>query len=103
MVRIVYNLKSQTKAEKFLLDLQLFSLILLLWLHLTMYLSTLVATNALLASATAAQLLTDINQIQKYWGEMTPYSDNDENYFGVDYVGLPEGCQVVRSFLHDPE
>ncbi|KAF7917579.1 hypothetical protein BELL_0117g00040 [Botrytis elliptica] len=59
-----------------------------------MYLSTLVATNALLASATAAQLLTDINRIQKYWGEMTPYSDNEDDYFGVDHVGLPEGCQV---------
>lgn len=61
-----------------------------------MYLSTFVATNALLASATAAKLLTDINQIQKYWGEMTPYSDNEEDYFGVEYAGLPEGCQVVR-------
>ncbi|ESZ93260.1 hypothetical protein SBOR_6360 [Sclerotinia borealis F-4128] len=59
-----------------------------------MYLSIFVATNALLASAIAAHLLTDINQIQKYWGEITPYSDNEENYFGVDYVGLPEGCQV---------
>ncbi|KAJ8059065.1 hypothetical protein OCU04_012042 [Sclerotinia nivalis] len=59
-----------------------------------MYLSTVVATNALLASANAAHLITDINQIQKYWGEMTPYADNEEDYFGVDYVGLPEGCQV---------
>lgn len=61
-----------------------------------MYLSTFVTTNALLASATAAHLLTDINRIQKYWGEITPYSDNEENYFGVEHVGLPAGCQVVR-------
>lgn len=61
-----------------------------------MHLSTLVATNALLVSANAAQLLTDINKIQKYWGEITPYADNEENYFGVEHVGLPEGCQVVR-------
>ncbi|KAI9642401.1 hypothetical protein NHQ30_009205 [Ciborinia camelliae] len=59
-----------------------------------MYLSTLIATNALLASATATHLLTDINKIQNYWGEIAPYSDNDEDYFGVEYVGLPEGCQV---------
>lgn len=53
---------------------------------------------AFLAGAVkAATLLTDIQKIQKYWGEMTPYSDNAENLFGVEYVGLPAGCQVVRA------
>ncbi|PQE25061.1 histidine phosphatase superfamily clade-2 protein [Rutstroemia sp. NJR-2017a BVV2] len=52
--------------------------------------------SALLAVNTAAgeKLLTDISRIQKYWGEITPYSDNAEDYFGVEYVGLPDGCQV---------
>ncbi|KAH8804614.1 histidine phosphatase superfamily [Xylogone sp. PMI_703] len=39
-------------------------------------------------------LLTDINQIQRYWGQITPYHDNPEDYFGVEYVGLPSGCQI---------
>ncbi|KAM3084452.1 hypothetical protein ACMFMF_001808 [Clarireedia jacksonii] len=52
--------------------------------------STLLAVNA----AADEKLLTDISRIQKYWGEITPYSDNAEDYFGVEYVGLPDGCQV---------
>lgn len=41
------------------------------------------------------ELLTDINQIQKHWGQLSPYHDNPEDHFGVDYVGLPEGCQIA--------
>lgn len=51
-------------------------------------------------SAVGAQtidLLTDINKISRYWGQISPYADNPENYFGIDYVGLPDGCQIVRS------
>ncbi|RMZ92424.1 hypothetical protein DV736_g304, partial [Chaetothyriales sp. CBS 134916] len=44
-------------------------------------------------------LLTDITQIQKYWGEITPYHENDEDYFGVQNVGLPSGCQVEQVHL----
>ena len=43
----------------------------------------------------AQDLLTDITQIQRYWGQLSPYADNAENYFGVEYVGVPDGCQVV--------
>ena len=46
-------------------------------------------------SVQAQDLLTDITQIQRYWGQISPYADNSENYFGVDYVGLPSGCQIV--------
>ena len=44
-------------------------------------------------------LLTDINTISHYWGQLTPYSDNDENYFGVQDVGLPSGCQIEQAHL----
>jgi hypothetical protein len=44
-------------------------------------------------------LLTDITQIQGYWGQVSPYADNAENYFGVEYVGLPDGCQVVSAVI----
>ncbi|RDW69677.1 putative phytase [Coleophoma cylindrospora] len=45
-------------------------------------------------SASEPELLKDITQISTYWGEMATYYDNPEDYFGVEYVGLPDGCQV---------
>ena len=45
------------------------------------------------------QLLTDLVAISQYWGEISPYSDNAENYFGVEDVGLPSGCQVEQAHL----
>jgi hypothetical protein len=57
---------------------------------------------SLLLAATASQaydpqpaLLTDISIISRYWGQVSPYVDNPDDYFGVDYVGLPDGCQMV--------
>lgn len=47
------------------------------------------------ATVAAQELLTDITQIQRYWGQISTYADKPENYFGVDYVGLPNGCQIV--------
>lgn len=41
-------------------------------------------------------LLTDINVISQYWGQISPYSDNPANYFSVNDVGLPDGCQVEQ-------
>jgi hypothetical protein len=63
-----------------------------------MYSSNLLGALLFSAVAVVAQdLLTDITQIQQYWGQISPYADNPENYFGVDYVGLPNGCQIVRN------
>jgi hypothetical protein len=47
----------------------------------------------------SAELLTDISVIQQYWGQITPYADNTEDYFGVTAVGLPDGCQVEQAHL----
>lgn len=41
-------------------------------------------------------IISDISVISQYWGQISPYSDNPENYFGVDDVGLPDGCQVEQ-------
>ena len=41
-------------------------------------------------------ILTDIDQISEYWGNLRPYADNDPSYFGVTDVGLPYGCQVEQ-------
>jgi len=46
--------------------------------------------------ATDETLLTDINAISQYWGQLSPYRDNDERYFGVDDIGLPDGCQIEQ-------
>lgn len=44
----------------------------------------------------SASLLTDLSTISQYWGQLTPYSDNPESYFGVEDVGLPSDCQVEQ-------
>ncbi len=60
---------------------------------------------AVLAIATRVcadvDLLTDINKISRSWGQVSTYADNAENYFGIEYVGLPDGCQIVSTFLVD--
>lgn len=37
-------------------------------------------------------LLADITKIQRYWGQISSYADNPEDYFSVEYVGLPDSC-----------
>lgn len=51
------------------------------------------------SNSSSAQLLTDLSVIQSYWGQITPYADNAENYFGVNATGLPNGCQVEQAHL----
>lgn len=58
------------------------------------------AVSAIVVAAqvhAAVDLLTDISQISRSWGEVSAYGDNDEDYFGVGYVGLPDGCQIVST------
>lgn len=50
-------------------------------------------------ASSAAGLLMDVNIISQYWGQISPYSDNPENYFGVEDVGLASGCQVEQAHL----
>lgn len=47
----------------------------------------------------AVDLLTDINTISRYWGQIASYVDNADNYFGVDYVGVPDGCKLEQAHL----
>src|SRR5277367_5617326 len=46
---------------------------------------------------TSSALITDLSIISQYWGQVTPYGDNAENYFGVEDVGLPDGCQIEQA------
>lgn len=41
-------------------------------------------------------LLTDINVISQHWGQISTYRDNPADVFGVQDVGLPDGCQVEQ-------
>lgn len=59
-------------------------------------LSLLAASAPALAATVNDTILTDINIISQYWGQITPYSDNPDRYFGVDDIGLPNGCQIEQ-------
>lgn len=52
-------------------------------------------TAALLAVAGITASAADIAKISGLWGELSTYKDNAADAFGVQYVGLPDGCQVV--------
>jgi len=47
-------------------------------------------------SSGSSSLLTDLSLISPHWGQLTPYADNAEDYFGVQDVGLPNGCQIEQ-------
>lgn len=54
-------------------------------------------TQAASAANSSSQLVTDHNVIQRYWGQISPYADNAENYFGVEDIGLPDGCGIEQA------
>lgn len=49
------------------------------------------------ANASSSKVVTDLNVIQRYWGQLSPYADNAESYFGVEDVGLPDGCAIEQA------
>ncbi|CAK7264996.1 hypothetical protein SEPCBS57363_001356 [Sporothrix epigloea] len=53
----------------------------------------------LAGTALGSSLATDINVISRYWGELAPYADNAEDYFGVNDVGVPQGCGLEQAHL----
>ena len=64
------------------------------------YLAEANSTNASFTPAPGlTTLLTNPVEISQYWGQITPYSDNAENHFGVEYTGLPDGCQVEQAHV----
>lgn len=40
--------------------------------------------------------IDDIDVISQYWGQQSTYKDNKPNYFGVEKVGLPDGCGIEQ-------
>lgn len=55
------------------------------------------AKAASASNSSSQQLVTDLNVIQRYWGQISPYVDNAESYFGVEDVGLPDGCGIEQA------
>ena len=55
------------------------------------------ATASAVAGRQSAQLETDLSSISRQWGQLSVYADNPENYFGVQDVGLPDGCQIEQA------
>lgn len=51
------------------------------------------------SGSSSSEPLLDLSVIQSYWGQLTPYADNAENFFGVNATGLPDGCQVEQAHL----
>ena len=51
------------------------------------------------SSSGSVELETDINAISRSWGQISNYADNAPNSFGVENVGLPDGCQVEQAHL----
>jgi hypothetical protein len=51
-----------------------------------MFLSHIAVTVLVSASCvrTEADILTDITKISRNWGQISPYADNTDDYFGVD-------------------
>ena len=54
---------------------------------------------AAVKSADSVQLLTDLSTISRYWGMLTPYSDNPPDLWGVQDAGIPAGCQIEQAHV----
>lgn len=63
----------------------------------TIFFAALTAANPFRRQSTT--LINDISVISNYWGQIRPYSDNNESYFGINDIGLPDGCQVEQVHL----
>ncbi|EJU00483.1 phosphoglycerate mutase-like protein [Dacryopinax primogenitus] len=54
------------------------------------------SATGLIASALANDLVSDISVISGYWGQIRPYADNEPGHFGVEALGLPNGCGIEQ-------
>ncbi|KAF2089293.1 histidine phosphatase [Saccharata proteae CBS 121410] len=59
-------------------------------------LATLFAAGVAEGHANGSTILTDVDAISRYWGQMATYRDNPAAIFGVKDAGLPDGCQIEQ-------
>ncbi|KAF2252860.1 3-phytase [Trematosphaeria pertusa] len=43
--------------------------------------------------------IDDADYVSRHWGQLSTYKDLSPNHFGVDKVGLPDGCQIEQVHL----
>lgn len=43
--------------------------------------------------------MTDLGLISRNWGQISVYADNEEDWFGVQDIGLPDGCQIEQAHV----
>ncbi|KAF7973522.1 hypothetical protein HWV62_14944 [Athelia sp. TMB] len=61
------------------------------------WLNAAVSTTSFVANAVSTSApIDDLKIISNYWGQITPYHDNSPDYFGVEQVGLPDGCGIEQ-------
>lgn len=58
--------------------------------------TAIMAVSMVPSSSSYVEIVDDISVISQYWGQITPYKDNKANYFGVEKVGLPNGCGIEQ-------
>jgi len=59
-------------------------------------LSAFSAASLVSSAISDTDVIDDLNVISQYWGQITPYNDNKPNFFGVEKVGLPDGCGIEQ-------
>jgi len=59
-------------------------------------LTTLTAASLAFGAILDSNVVDDLDVISQYWGQVTPYNDNKPSFFGVEKVGLPDGCGIEQ-------
>lgn len=54
------------------------------------------AASFVSSAVSSSAVIDDLNVISQYWGQIAPYHDNKPDYFGVEKVGLPDGCGIEQ-------
>jgi len=54
------------------------------------------SSNSASGSSDSSSIVTDPAIYSRLWGQISTYADNPFNYFGVQDVGIPSGCQIEQ-------
>jgi hypothetical protein len=62
----------------------------------SVFLLTALSAVSLVVSSEISNVVDDLDVISQNWGQITPYNDNKPSFFGVEKVGLPDGCGIEQ-------
>jgi hypothetical protein len=54
------------------------------------------AASLVSSAISDSDIVDDLDVISQLWGQLTPYHDNKPSFFGVEKVGLPDGCGIEQ-------